>query len=154
MICKCKLPIIRGYEPDCYCLNCGLKLKTKTMGKKIKSIKLKKEKLDSFSALELIKIHKEIFDIEYEPEPERKKICVEIEYDVEKGDEYKMDSSGIQTALTRMDNCYVKELNIKVTEIKPSEISKEDAEWFYKKNYCSFKSAWAEFQEKKEAENG
>jgi len=179
MICKCKLPIIRGYEPELYCLRCGLKLKIKTM-KKIKDvIKLKKgyKFLNNYGNLitsgnwdltkednewftnskslkfseTTIRENPELFEDVYE-ETERKKICVEIELNEINGYP-KVKFEEVQTAL-KSHFCHT-DRNIKVTEIKLPEISKEDVEWLYDKFACSFRTldtVWAEFQAKKEAE--
>jgi hypothetical protein len=92
-----------------------------------------------------------IFDIEYEPE--RKKICVVIE--LNEIDGYpKVKFKEVETAL-KSHFCHT-DRNIKVTEIKP--VTKEDVEWFYNAGWrrpCNnFNSLWAEFQARKEAENG
>jgi len=153
MICKCKLPIIRGYEPDCYCLNCGLKLKNKTM--EIKTVKLKHIDFNDANYKSFIVANQGVFDIEYEPETERKKICVEIEY---------VDNANVGVKPKDVFDCLTTNAchaqsywQIKVTEIKPPEISKEDAEWFVRRvkhGWYIFDDLWAEFQAKKEAENG
>jgi len=181
MTCKCKLPIIRGYEPDLYCLNCGLKLKNKTMRKKIKSVKLAKDYrtsnfefvsgtelkiknqgclneswvidcFKSFSTLDVTQNKTGLFDIEYEPEPERKKICVVIE--LNEIDGYpKVKFKEVETAL-KSHFCHT-DRNIKVTEIKPPEISKEDVKWIVATSLLlPIENLWRQFQAKKEAENG
>jgi len=183
MTCNCKLPIIRGYEPGLYCLNCGLKLKNKTMEKRIKNvIQLKKGfkylkpeghfytslcqwaliKKDgswytSDSELKFsettIRENPGLFEDVYETE--RKKICVEIEYD--KSEIYEdLEAKDFLPLLTSTGCFKNNNRNIKVTEIKP--VTKEDVEWFYNAGWrrpCNnFNSLWAEFQAKKEAENG
>jgi len=182
MTCKCKLPIIRGYEPELYCLQCGLNLKNKTMKKLKDVIKLKKgyrylsetgnfettfdywiltKKVDlwitncglhKFSET-TIRENEELFEDIYESE--RKKICVEIEYD--NSDKYEdLDVVCIKQCMTSDSGFIEGSRNIKVTEVKP--LIKEDAEWFYNAGWrrpCNnFNSLWAEFQAKKEAENG
>lgn len=102
-----------------------------------------------------IRENPELFEDVYD-EPERKKICVEIEYDYLETRFGDLDLFQVRNCLENT-NCYINDRNIKVTEIKPPEISKEDVKWLYDKFACSFRTldtVWAEFQAKKEAENG
>ena len=181
MTCKCKLPIIRGYEPDIYCLNCGLKLKNKTMNKKIKDvIKLKKgykylslrgnfeTTSNDFNLIKqndlwvvsfglpkfsetTIRENPELFEDVYEEE--QKELIVSIKYEDDK--DFRIKPSDVFNCLTSNEHHNDDFWQIKVTEIKPG-ISKEDVKWLYDKFACSFRTldtVWAELQAKKEAEN-